>query len=183
MYLPNSSGLIMNLNDAQKQQVTKWIADGAKLSEIQNRLSSEFGLTLTYMEARLLVDDLKLVPKDTTPLPPPTEKLTLGAQPKPGAPPPAPAATPFEEELEPEEPTPQAAGGGGNVSVTVDALARPGSLVSGSVTFGDGQSATWYLDQMGRLGMAPKQQGHRPSPADLQAFQRVLETELTKLGL
>ena len=182
MYLPNSSGLIMNLNDAQKKQVTKWIADGARLSDIQNRLSSEFGLTLTYMEARLLVDDLKLVPKDTTPLPPPTEKLTLGAQPKPGPTPPVPAATPFEEELEPEEPVPQP-GGGGNVTVKVDALARPGSLVSGSVKFGDGQSATWYLDQMGRLGMAPQQQGYRPSPGDLQAFQRALESELAKLGL
>ena len=40
---------------------------GAKLSEIQTRLASEFGLKLTYMEVRFLVDDLKLTPKDPEP--------------------------------------------------------------------------------------------------------------------
>src|SRR5882672_5482005 len=55
----------MNLDEAQKKMVTEWIAQGLKLSEIQKRLSDELGLRLTYMEARLLVDDLKLMPKDT----------------------------------------------------------------------------------------------------------------------
>ena len=39
------------------------------------------------------------------------------------------------------------------------------------------------MDQMGRLGLAPKQQGYKPSPADLQSFQQGLEVELSKLGL
>src|SRR5436190_13241896 len=55
----------MNLDDAQKKKVTEWIAQGLKLSDIQKLLSAELGLRLTYMEARLLVDDLKLMPKDT----------------------------------------------------------------------------------------------------------------------
>jgi len=55
----------MNLDDEQKRKVTEWIAQGLKLSEIQKRLGDELGLRLTYMEARLLVDDLKLMPKDT----------------------------------------------------------------------------------------------------------------------
>ena len=41
----------MNLEDNQRQAVSKWISEGAKLSEIQNRLASEFGIKLTYMEA------------------------------------------------------------------------------------------------------------------------------------
>src|SRR3989442_14518742 len=57
----------MNLDDTQKKKVTEWIAQGLKLSEIQKLLGDELGLRLTYMEARLLVDDLKLIPKDTEP--------------------------------------------------------------------------------------------------------------------
>src|SRR6516165_2363585 len=57
----------MNLTDEQRQRVTAWILQGAKLSEVQNRLVSEFGIKLTYMEARFLVDDLKLTPKDPEP--------------------------------------------------------------------------------------------------------------------
>ena len=54
----------MKLDDNQRQTVAKWISEGAKLSEIQNRLALEFGVKLTYMEARFLVDDLKLTPKE-----------------------------------------------------------------------------------------------------------------------
>ena len=57
----------MNLTEAQRQQVANWINAGAKLSEIQNRLQSELGLKLTYMEVRFLVDDLKLTPHDPEP--------------------------------------------------------------------------------------------------------------------
>ena len=57
----------MNLTDEQRQSVTAWILQGAKLSEVQNRLVAEFGIKLTYMEARFLVDDLKLTLKDPEP--------------------------------------------------------------------------------------------------------------------
>ena len=61
-------------------------------------------------------------------------------------------------------------------------LAQAGALVSGSVTFSDGKSAVWHLDQFGRLALAPKQHGYKPSPADVQAFQRELQNELAKIG-
>ena len=57
----------MNLTEEQRQRVSAWILEGAKLSEIQNRLLSEFNLKFTYMEVRFLVDDLKLTPKDPEP--------------------------------------------------------------------------------------------------------------------
>ena len=66
--------------------------------------------------------------------------------------------------------------------VTVDQLARPGAVVSGNVTFSDGKGAGWYIDQMGRVGIAPKDKGHRPSAADMQEFQTVLEQELARQG-
>jgi len=171
----------MNLNETQKQQVAQWITDGLKLAEIQNRINAELGLTLTYMDVRLLVDDLKLTPKDATP-PAAPEKSVLSS----GVPPPP---TPLEKSAQAlagesiASPGGKAVTPGGNVNVTVDSLARPGALVSGSVKFSDGQTAGWYLDQMGRLGLAPQQQGYRPSAADLQSFQQALETELSKLGL
>lgn len=167
----------MNLNDAQKQTVAGWIAEGLKLSDIQKRLMTEYALNVTYMEVRLLVDDLKLMPKDP---PPKLEKTlpaaTADAAGTPGIPP---------DIGEAASPLPLASGpvaAPGKVSIVVDTVARPGSLVSGSATFSDGQGATWYLDQMGRLGIAAKQQGYKPSAADVQAFQQALEVELSKVG-
>ena len=60
----------MNLDEAQRRKVAEWIAQGLKLSDIQNRLAADLGMRMTYMEVRLLVDDLKLVPKDVEPAKP-----------------------------------------------------------------------------------------------------------------
>ena len=49
-----------NLTPEQKQSVTQWIQDGSGLSDIQKRLRDEFSVSLTYMDVRMLVDDLKL---------------------------------------------------------------------------------------------------------------------------
>jgi hypothetical protein len=159
----------MNLDEAQRQTVTKWISEGAKLSEIQNRLLSEFKLKLTYMEVRFLVDDLKLTPKDPEP-------------PKVVAPPTTtPAANPSKLTVE-KNPAPEGTLPTSGVSVSVDQIAKPGAIVSGKVTFSDGQSADWILDQSGRLGVVPKQAGYKPSAADVQDFQTALQAEIAKLG-
>jgi hypothetical protein len=72
--------------------------------------------------------------------------------------------------------------GSGKVALTVDTLARAGTIVSGKVTFSDGKSAAWYLDQMGRLGVSPDEQGYRPPAGDVEEFQMQLDRELQKLG-
>ncbi len=176
----------MNLDDAQKQKVAGWLEQGLRLSAIQNKLASEFGMQLTYMELRFLLDDLKLKPKEKEVLPsPPAEIGQKSASPKsPLDAKSAPGLLPQDDsvaadELVDEEPAPA---GSGNVSVTVDRIARPGAIVSGGVTFSDGNSAQWHLDQLGRLGLAPKQQGYRPSQTDLLSFQSQLQGELAKLG-
>jgi hypothetical protein len=157
----------MNLNESQQRTVSTWVAEGLKLSEIQNRLGSELGVRLTYMEVRFLVDDLKLKLKDSEP---------------PKAPPPPPAQ-PVAGAPTPPEPVAEAPVAGlGNVAVAVDQRARPGALVSGKVTFSDGMRADWYLDQTGRLGLVPQQQGYKPSPSDVEQFQMALEREMAKLG-
>jgi hypothetical protein len=68
------------------------------------------------------------------------------------------------------------------VSLIVDQIAKPGTIVSGQVTFSDGQIADWYLDQTGRLGVVPKQVGYKPSAKDVQEFQLALQQEMAKLG-
>jgi hypothetical protein len=70
----------------------------------------------------------------------------------------------------------------GKVRLTVDQITRAGAMVSGKVQFSDGKSADWYLDQMGRLGLAPAEKGYKPSAADLQDFQIALQSELERLG-
>jgi hypothetical protein len=175
----------MNLNDAQKQQVSAWIQQGLKLADIQNRLAKELDIHLTYMEVRFLIDDLKLTLKDPVAPKPAAPAL------QPPAPAPASATEPDDfdgEDALPEEPEAgspppgEPARGAGKVSVEVDKLARPGAIVSGKVTFSDGKSAEWHLDQFGRLGLMPKQEGHRPSQADVMEFQRTLQNELAKMG-
>ncbi|HTV41682.1 MAG TPA: hypothetical protein VMF08_13960 [Candidatus Sulfotelmatobacter sp.] len=155
----------MNLNEEQRQHVAAWISQGAKLSEVQTRINQEFGLKLTYMETRFLVDDLKLTPKDPEPVK--TEKAPPPEPKKPGG----------------EKAAPADSAKAGQVSVSVDQIARPGALVSGKVTFSDGQKAEWYLDQMGRLGVLPSQHGYKPSAADVQEFQMALQEQLQRLGM
>ncbi|MCU0772725.1 MAG: hypothetical protein MUE94_13295 [Verrucomicrobia bacterium] len=160
----------MTLDEKQKQQVAAWIETGLKLSEIQSRLASELGLKLTYLEVRFLVDDLNLTLKEKEPPEakpaPPVEVRPTDLTGKPASP----------GQREPPAPTT------GGVTVSVDTLTKPGSLVSGKVTFSDGKTADWYLDQMGRLGLVPKTEGYRPSAADLQEFQMALEREITRAG-
>src|SRR5262245_46998296 len=134
----------MNLDDRQKQTVAGWIGEGLKLSEIQNRLNTELGVRMTYMEVRLLVDDLKLLPKDPPPRPDKTLVATNPQAAHPAAGQSRGAAAPSEDDTSPDVPQT----GSGKVTVSVDMMARPGTMVSGSVQFSDGQSALWYLDQL-----------------------------------
>ena len=164
----------MKLDDAQKKKVSGWIEEGLKLSEIQDKLNSEFGLRMTYMEVRFLIDDLGVKLKDKPqekPPQPPAPPQTTAAPAKPAQP----ALVPAGENAAADLPA-------SKVSVTVDQVTRPGALASGKVTFSDGKAADWYLDQMGRLGLAPKEQGYKPSQEDLMDFQMELQSELARLG-
>ena len=173
----------MKLDDAQKQKVGQWIEEGLKLSEIQDKLNKEFGLSMTYMEVRFLIDDLgvklKDKPKEAPPAPP-APPLAQPPHPLEAKAPPGGKQPPGLQPLGAEDELP--AGAGAGVAVTVDQVTRPGSLVSGKVTFSDGKTADWYLDQMGRLGLAPKEQGYKPSQEDLMEFQMELQNELARLG-
>jgi hypothetical protein len=71
----------------------------------------------------------------------------------------------------------------GEVSVTMDHLALPGALVSGKVTFSDGETGVWMLDQTGRPGLDPDTAGYRPTQEDIVEFQHQLRALIQKSGL
>ena len=148
----------MELTAEQKQAVTGWVEEGSGLAEIQRRLDSEFGISLTYMDLRFLVLDLGLAVHDK--------------------PDPTPAAPETGDTAPPAAPTDL----GGGVSVEISRLTQPGALVSGTVTFSDGNTAAWSLDQFGRLGLNPTQSGYKPSPEDLRQFQEELKNQIEKRG-
>jgi hypothetical protein len=184
-----------NLSPEQKQAVAAWVAGGDNLSAVQKKLFDQFKVSLTYMDVRFLVDDLDLKLKDAAPKPsadlgsqPPVaggqpdarggekkglldkarEKLGLAREPE------APADE--EEDFGPE--------GGTAVTVTVDQKTLiPGAVASGSVTFSDGVTGKWIVDNYGRPGFTEiSQPGYRPSAADGQAFMQELSAALQKRG-
>jgi hypothetical protein len=168
------------LTQEQKSTVAQWVSDGASLYEIQQRINSDFGVSITYMDVRFLIDDLGVTPADKTPpsAPQPVVQDAVLAPDDAQGVPPAPLAEDENAAFDanPDAPAP------GNVSITFDAVQRPGELASGSVTFSDGQSGQWFLDGSGQLGFEPPYKGYQPSPADVRQFQTQLQKELSKGG-
>jgi len=87
---------------------------------------------------------------------------------------------PKAEEKKVEKPAPVPTG---VVTVTMDSLTLPGAMVSGKVTFSDGETAVWMLDQTGRPGLDPDTAGYRPNQEDIMEFQVQLRALIQKSGL
>ncbi len=179
----------MNATPEQKQTIAEWVSEGCTLAEIQRRLNTQFSLVVPYMEARMLLIDLGLELKDQRASSTPAVLTKTDPDDLAGP------AQPLPEEDEPTaygtddaagelgaDAADEAAAGGGNVRVEVDRLVRPGTVVSGSVTFSDGVTATWALDKMGRLGLDAGRKGYRPNTNDIRDFQLALQRELQKTG-
>ena len=167
------------LNDLQKDAVRGWVAEGAGLSDVQRRLQEEFGISMTYMDVRFLVLDLnaqvqdKPEPVEKKPAPPQQEAVPAEDAVADGLPPEDGAAPAEDEGYTPPE------FADAHVSVELDRVVRAGALASGSVTFSDGVTGSWYLDRMGRLGLTKvSKPDYQPTQADLEAFQMELQAKL-----
>jgi len=180
--------MTQTLSPEQKETVAGWVAAGDNLSQIQKKLTEHFKLSLTYMDVRFLVDDLNLSLKDAAPKadtnlkksepPPAKDKHALeGAHPAA-----ADGLPPEAAELDPMDDLPAGAGG---VTVSVDKVTLiPGAMASGTVTFGDGVTGKWIVDNYGRPGFTEvSKPDYRPSPADAQAFMQELSAVLQRRGL
>jgi len=145
----------MNLSEEQTAAVRSWISAGESLANVQKLLESEFEMRITYMDLRFLVDDLQLEINSAGPQ---FTDLNAATMEKPAAAP-------------------------GTVSVTLDKITRPDALVSGQVTFSDGVTAQWHMDQTGRLALNASQPGYQPPEEDLPAFQTELRNAVEKSGM
>lgn len=127
------------------------------MADVQKKLTEEFGFKVTYMDTRFLALDLELeFAKEE-------EKKT---------------EEPVESSLVSGSETTELPAGTGEVDATVDQVARPGAMVSGTVTFSDGMKGVWLIDEMGRPSIDPDQAGYQPSEDDLMAFQEKLRVLL-----
>jgi hypothetical protein len=191
----------MQLTPEQKTAVTSWVAAGDNLSAVQQKLSEQFKISLTYRDVRFLVDDLDLALKD----PAPKVDATDISKPSPAKPAPAekPAekkgffdkakeklglakddATAADAEVDADLVDDLPAAGGGKVTVDVDKVTLlPGALAGGTVTFSDGVTGKWIVDQYGRPGFTEvSKPGYRPTAADAQAFMQELSHALQQRG-
>lgn len=144
---------VSDLTEDQIEAIRAWVAGGAQMAEVQKKLNEEFGFKVTYMDTRFLALDLGLefATQEEPESDKPTETTLVG---------------------EGDVPEP---GGAGEVSATLDQVARPGAMVSGSVTFSDGMKGIWLIDEMGRPSIDPDQPGYQPTEADVIAFQDKLQ--------
>jgi len=149
----------------QKREISSWVADGMGLSDIQKKINTDFGIVMTYIDVRFLVDDLN---------------LTLVDEEEEAKPEDSEAGNDVKEELSPDSPLDGEKGG---VSVELDTVNPPGAMASGSVVFSDGQSKKWTLDQFGRLGLSGGDEGYKPSDEDVMEFQKQLDTSLRGRGI
>lgn len=153
----------MNLTESQKNSLITWVQEGRSLADVQRLLREEFKISMTYMDVRFLIDDLDVALVDDA-----DEDGEDAAE----------AAKPAEDAAA------ELVDDGAGVVVDVDAVMRPGALVSGTVKFSDGKSLGWQLTASGQLGLVPDQDDaeYRPSAEDLQDFQVKLQDVLKKKG-
>ena len=143
-----------DLTPEQVETLKRLAAQGASLSELQRHHKDEQNISVTYMDIRFAVLDLGIEILE--------EKHE--DEPKPEE---------LQEAIESKQAT-------GLVSATIDNITLPGAMVSGKVTFSDGESAIWMIDQTGRPGLDPDTPGYRPSEEDLVEFQTQLKALLQK---
>lgn len=134
------------LSPDQIEALKQLAAKGATLPDLQRYLKEEQQVSITYMDTRFLILDLGIELLEEKEAEPAAESLEA---------PPAPVPT-------------------GKVTVTMDHITLPGAMVSGKVTFSDGEAAIWMLDANGRPGLDPDTAGYRPSQEDIMAFQTQL---------
>jgi hypothetical protein len=154
----------MNLTEEQQAKVHEWAGQGDSLGTIQKKLQENYGVQMTYMETRMLVADLEVSLRDKEQN---QAKQSAAAEGTPSA------------EGEPETPVKKT---GAGVTVSLDSIAQPNTMVSGSVQFSDGERAFWAIDGMGRLAFDPDTPGYRPKEQDLAAFQTELRQAVRRAG-
>ena len=163
-------------NDEIKAFISAKVSEGISLSKIQDALLNEKGVRMTYMELRMLASEIetadwqkldKQKAEKTPPAQPPAEQPAEGS-----------LDDESENEFIPEEEQPAGNPEGtgkvrGKTTVELSKLVKPGTVANGSVKFGSGATADWFLDQMGRLALSNAV--GKPDETDIAEFQQELQ--------
>jgi hypothetical protein len=164
-----------SLSDNQISQIQSWADEGDLLSDIQLKLNDTLEIKATYLETRFLLEDLKI---ELQPTPEPKKEEEEAAPEEVD-----PEAAPEGEEAPVENELPAPPTGDESATVTIDKVLRPQALISGRVVFDGGESAAWWLDQMGQLGFEPDTAGFKPSEGQAMAFQKELQVAVQESGI
>lgn len=141
--------------EERKAFVAAKLNEGRSLSDVQ-KLLAEQGVSMTYLDLRMLAADLEVNWKKQDPK----------AEPKPPAD--AKAADAKAADTLGKKKT----------QVSVSKLVRPGAAMSGDVTFASGAKAEWFVDSYGRLGLNPTAGSAKPTEDDIREFQLELQRKL-----
>lgn len=155
------------LSPEQLAHVEQWASDGANLNQVQDQLRSEFGINLTYLDARLLMLDVGVRIKDR-----PKEAVKASES--------APEVSPEGVDTDLNAADTMAAG---SVQLVADHITIPGAIISGKVSFSDGQMASWHMDQTGRLSLTGAPKEYQPPAADIPLFQQQLDILMQRAGI
>ena len=156
-----------------KDEIVDFIAgktvEGLSLPEIQDALKA-LGEKMTFRELRMLAAEVDIEvwkARDAKNAPKPAEKPEEKAA----------DVSEKEGEFDAEDevpPSPLDPALRGKTTVTVNPIQRPGFAANGSVSFGSGSTADWYLDQSGRLAL-DNLKGSKPDEQDVREFQHELQ--------
>lgn len=148
-----------------KNFIAEKVHEGLSLSQIQDLLNEQ-NVKMTFMDLRLIASEIESTvfekqektedpsEKKNAPLPEPEADVPTAPE----------AVAPADGE------TPALRG---KTTVEVSPIMRPGAVASGSVKFGSGATADWFLDQQGRLGL--EKANGQPDQQDIQEFQKELQ--------
>jgi len=169
-------------NQERDRFIAEQLNQGVSLSDVQKALSEQFGIRMTYLDLRMLAAGLqvdwqkqdKQVPKQAAPPSATTteaegSELPVGAEDAPAE------DDGVEDDAMADEGENDVSDG---TTVTVSKLVRPGTSLSGDVTFASGAHGEWYIDNMGRLGLALAEGSSKPDENDIRSFQIELRKAL-----
>ncbi len=129
-------------------EIRAWAGQGVDLNGIQKNLAEQ-GVSIRFMDLRFLLLDHDI------------EILT----------PAAPAAEAEKPAPEPESPA------GAKMTVTLDELQIPGTMLSGKALFPSGIRGAWCFDQTGRFAWTDL--SAKPSSEEMKSFEVELNTLLS----
>jgi len=143
------------MDEALEKRVWKMFKQGLSDNEVLDKIVSEEGKEITYMDLRVLRADYEAEYPESIKQDEKDVKEDLS-----------------EDETDDTE---------NGAAVMIDTVKKPGTLLSGRASLPSGAEVVWMLDQYGRINIQPVGNA-QPTQTDIHAFQSGIKRELEKRG-